>query len=101
MATRSAGQRPTEDERALELAHAALDELGVPRTSDKGTLTLFGRIEALRAGRFDADRLSRPQEPQPLRRCPRCGLLTLAELGDVCPSCSAELATPDLSVTAG
>jgi rubrerythrin len=83
-----------ESPRALALAHAALDELGVPRTSERGRLTLFGRIEALRAGQFDQARLSRPRQAQPLRPCPRCGLMALVELGSVCPSCSADLEAP-------
>ncbi len=50
-----------DDLRAIALAHAALDEIGVPRTNDDGArLTLLGRIEALRAGRFDPATLSPP-----------------------------------------
>ncbi len=95
MARRSTEATTAEDPRAIELAHAALDELGVPRTSDRGRLTLFGRIEALRAGRFDQARLSRPRpSPQPLRPCPRCGLQAMAELGGTCPSCAAQLDAP-------
>lgn len=91
MATRNTPTAIAESPEALELAHAALDELGVPRRSDRGRLTLFGRIEALRAGMFDAERLSRPRPPQPLYPCPRCGLLALLELGATCPSCSTSL----------
>lgn len=103
MATRRTQELQEDDLRGLELAHAALDEIGVPRTSDRGRLTLFGRIEALRAGRFDAARLSRPRAPQPLQPCPRCGLLALIELGAVCPACSAELGAPaaDAAASAG
>ena len=51
----------TDDLRRMALAHAALDELGVPRLGE-GTqrLSLFGRILALRAGRFDPRRLRIP-----------------------------------------
>ncbi len=50
------------DLRGVALAHAALDELGVPRLDDRqNRLTLLGRLEALRAGRFD-----------PARLCPVC-----------------------------
>ncbi len=84
-----------DDRRALECAHAALDELGVPRASDGGRLTIFGRVEALRAGKFDPGRLSRPtRTATPLLPCPRCGLLAMIELGAVCPSCSAALLAP-------
>ncbi len=101
MAERSTESGAGEDPRAIELAHAALDELGVPRSSDRGRLTIFGRIEALRAGRFDQGRLSRPRAaPQPLRPCPRCGLQALGELGGVCPSCSSDLDAP-AAATAG
>jgi len=86
---------PAEDPRALELAHASLDELGVPRTGEGGRLTLFGRIEALRAGKYDPGRLSAPSPaPAALHPCPRCGLLAPVEFGAVCPSCSAELVPP-------
>jgi len=96
MATRTGdAEAPVEDRRALELAHASLDELGVPRTGEGGRLTLFGRIEALRAGKYDPARLSAPAPAAaPLHPCPRCGLLALVELGAVCPSCSAELVAP-------
>ncbi len=95
MPTHRTGSATAENPRAVELAHAALDELGVPRASDRGRLTLFGRIEALRAGQFDPSRLSPPRTaPQPLRACPRCGLQAMAELGSVCPSCSADLDAP-------
>ncbi|HET6411713.1 MAG TPA: hypothetical protein VFG53_06605 [Anaeromyxobacter sp.] len=96
MATQSGeADAPVEDPRALELAHASLDELGVPRTGEGGRLTLFGRIEALRAGKYDPARISAPTPtPAALHPCPRCGLLALVELGAVCPSCSAELVAP-------
>jgi rubrerythrin len=95
MAKRSTATSTAEDPRVIEFAHAALDELGVPRASDRGRLTLFGRIEALRAGRFDQARLSPPRPaPKPLRPCPRCGLQVMAELGEVCPSCSTQLEAP-------
>jgi hypothetical protein len=84
-----------DDRRSLECAHAALDELGVPRANERGRLTIFGRIEALRAGQFDPERLSRSTgAAMPLHPCPRCGLLALVELGAVCPSCSAALLAP-------
>ena len=48
----------------MAIAHASLDELGVPRSTDTGKrLTLFGRIEALRSGQFDPTRLSHPAPP--------------------------------------
>jgi hypothetical protein len=51
----------TDDLRKMALAHAALDELAVPRFSDSSErLSLFGRIMALRAGRFDPRRLRIP-----------------------------------------
>ncbi len=51
----------TDDLRKLALAHAMLDEMGVPRTGDGGErLSLFGRIVALRAGRFDPRKLRMP-----------------------------------------
>jgi len=99
MATRGEKQGPN-SARGLELAHLALDELGVPRTSDVGKLTLFGRILALRAGQFDHERLSLPAVAMPLQPCPRCGLLALVELGAVCPSCSAALSESSLDVHA-
>ncbi len=93
---------PAEDPRALEFAHTALDELGVPRTSDGRRLTLFGRIEALRAGKLDLSRLAMSSAPAtPLHPCPRCGLFALVELGAVCPSCSSELyAAPESTAPA-
>jgi hypothetical protein len=100
MAKRSTQSPSAEEPRAITLAHAALDELGVPRTSELGRLTLFGRIEALRAGMFDHERLSLPSSPQPLHPCPRCGLLALVELGAVCPSCFADLDAPALDAAA-
>lgn len=83
----------SDDLRVLDFAHSSLDELGVPRTNGAGQrLTLFGRIEALRAGRFDPARLSQRTGAAPaLNRCPRCGLMVLVELGETCPSCAAEL----------
>lgn len=95
MAEDTARGLSVDDQRALECAHAALDELGVPRASERGRLTIFGRIEALRAGKFNPERLTRSTEPvRPLRPCPRCGLLAMVELGAVCPSCSAALLAP-------
>ena len=76
----------------IDLAHRALDELGVPRTSNGGHLTIFGRIEALRAGKFDPQRLTIPAAPETEHKCPRCGLLAPLEAGVVCTSCAAELA---------
>jgi hypothetical protein len=64
----------TADLRAIALAHGALDEIGVPRESDGRRLTLFGRIEALRAGKFDAAKLTLPAAAAPLP-CPNCALL--------------------------
>ncbi len=53
-----------DDLRKLALSHALLDELGVPRTSDAGEpLSLFGRIVALRTGRFDPRKLRMPRPP--------------------------------------
>jgi rubrerythrin len=83
----------SDDLRVLDFAHSSLDEIGVPRANGDGQrLTLFGRIEALRAGRFDPARLSPRGGAAPaMHRCPRCGLMVLVELGETCPSCSAEL----------
>jgi hypothetical protein len=84
-----------DDKRALECAHAALDELEVPRNSERGRLTIFGRIEALRAGKFNPERLSRSTDAvTTLQPCPRCGLLAMVEFGAVCPSCSVALLAP-------
>ncbi len=86
-------QRTTEDDlRGLDLAHAALDELGVPSADERGQrYTLFGRIEQLRAGKFDAARISRPTAGPDLRRCEGCGLYVLSQPGDDCPSCGKGL----------
>lgn len=83
----------SDDLRVLDFAHSSLDEIGVPRQDGDGKrLTLFGRIEALRAGHFDPGRLATPfSAPPTLNRCPRCGLLVLIALGETCPSCSSEL----------
>lgn len=64
----------TADLRAISFAHAALDEIGVPREVDGRRLSLFGRIEALRAGKFDSTKLALPANPAPLH-CPNCTLL--------------------------
>lgn len=69
-----------DDLRAMALAHAALDEIGVPRSTDTGQrLTLFGRIEALRAGKYDPERLTVPADARP-RPCPTCGILAALAL---------------------
>lgn len=82
-----------EDLRGIELAHVALDELGVPRGNEQGQrFTLFGRIELLRAGKCDLSRISRPPVERELRRCPSCGLYALSQPGDDCPSCGKALA---------
>ncbi len=82
-----------DDLRGLDLAHAALDELGVPRADERGNrFTLFGRIEALRAGKFDQGRISRPSAASELHRCGGCGLYVLSQAGDACPSCGEPLA---------
>lgn len=67
------------DLQRLALAHRALDELGVPRASDGERLSLFGRIEALRAGKYDPTRLS-PPAGAAAPQCPRCALLALPVL---------------------
>jgi rubrerythrin len=92
-ALRVVDQNHTADEfRGLELAHVALDELGVPRLDEQGhRYTLFGRIEQLRAGKFDPSRISRPTPSQDLRRCGGCGLYVLSRPGDGCPSCGKKL----------
>jgi hypothetical protein len=61
----------SDDLRMLAFAHASLDELGVPRWNDGRRLTLFGRIEALRAGKYDPERLTGAEEA-PVT-CPSCG----------------------------
>jgi len=77
-----------DDLRGLDLAHAALDELSVPRGDDRGNrYTLFGRIEQMRAGKFDPARITRPTAAPDLRRCGACGLYVLSQPGDACPSC--------------
>jgi hypothetical protein len=79
--------------RQIELAHAALDELAVPRTNEQGLrYTLFGRIELLRAGKLDLSRIARPAAERELRRCGACGLYALSASGDACPACGAPLA---------
>jgi hypothetical protein len=64
----------TADLRAIALAHLSLDEIGVPREIDGRRLNLFGRIEALRAGKFDPDKLTVPTAAAPFQ-CASCGLL--------------------------
>ena len=87
-----AQSRTGEDLRGLDLAHTALDELGVPRTDERGKrYTLFGRIEQLRAGKFDPDRITRPTSGPDLKRCDGCGLHVLSLPGDGCPSCGRPL----------
>ena len=81
-----------EDPRGIALAHAALDGLGVPRSDDRGhRLTLFGRIEQLRAGKCDLSRITRPAAARELRSCAYCGLHVLPQLGGRCPSCGQDL----------
>ena len=81
-----------DDLRGIDLAHSALDELAVPRANDRGQrFTLFGRIEQLRAGKFDPARLTRPTTEPDLRRCGGCGLYVLSQPGDACPSCAKAL----------
>lgn len=67
----------TADLRAMAFAHAALDEIGVPRANDGRRLSLFGRIEALRAGKYDPARLSAPASAPP-PQCPTCALAAIA-----------------------
>jgi rubrerythrin len=81
-----------DDLRGIDLAHSALDELRVPRTDERGRrYTLLGRIEQLRAGKFDPARISRPTAAPELHRCGACGLYALSQVGDACPSCDRPL----------
>jgi hypothetical protein len=78
----------------IALAHAALDELGVPRACEEGRLTLFGRIIALRAGKYDGARLPVPVLeglPPAVYACPRCGVDGPTEFGALCDPCAAAL----------
>jgi hypothetical protein len=90
--TRMQGRSREEDLRGLDLAHAALDELGVPREDEGGRrFTLFGRIEQLRAGKLDRTRLSGPSADPDLRRCGCCGFHALPRPDGACPSCGTLL----------
>lgn len=83
-----------DDLRQLDLAHAALDELAVPRSNEQGLrYTVFGRIELLRAGKLDLTRIARPAAAGELRGCGACELYALSVTADACPACGARLET--------